>query len=266
MTVLSIEDIADGETFPEGTVRIRFESSVDRNEDWALFRPGDPAKPVIVNIHGAFSTGDQIFTRRDIREHWLSVFVREGLNLLSPNARGTTYMCPRTVVDTDELLDLVAESFVPQQRFIFWGGSGGASSSVIFAVCHPERVSGLVALGTCDLLDRMEFAHDGDHPVLKRLEQAIIEAYGGTPQDVPEAYRAHSALAHADRLTMPFFLASGERDVLVPIEKVRLLADALKDQPRFQLREIPGGDHDSPLWLSVEEMLRWVGYEPGGCR
>jgi hypothetical protein len=34
-------------------------------------------------------------------------------------------MCPRTVVDTDELLDLVAESFVPQPRFIFWGGRAG---------------------------------------------------------------------------------------------------------------------------------------------
>jgi len=222
MRILAIEDIADGETFPEGTVRIRFESSVDGNEDWALFRPGDPAKPVIVNIHGAFSTGDQIFTRRDIREHWLTVFLREDLSLLSPNARGTTYMSPATVVDTNDLLDLVGERFVPQPQFIFWGGSAGASSSVIFAVCHPERVSGLVALGTCDLLHRMEFAHAGDHPVLKRLEQAIVEAYGGTPEEVPDVYRAHSALAHAERLTMPFFLASGEYDVLVPIEKVRL--------------------------------------------
>lgn len=265
MTILDIEDIADGRLFPQGTVRIRFESCVDGCDDWALFRPGDPSKPVVVNIHGAFSTGDQIFTRRDIREHWLTVFLREELNLLCPNARGTTYMSPATAVDTNDLLDVVEERFVRQPRFIFWGGSGGASSSVIFAVCHPERVSGLVALGTCDLLDRMQFAHDGDHPVLKRLEQAIIGAYGGTPEEVPERYQAHSALAHADRLTMPFFLASGECDVLVPIEKVRLLADALKDQPRFQFREIPGGDHDSPLWLPVEEMLRWVGYESGGC-
>jgi dipeptidyl aminopeptidase/acylaminoacyl peptidase len=264
MDILSIEDIADAQTFPAGTVRIRFRSAVDGHDDWALFRPGDPAKPVIVNIHGAFSTGDQIFTRQDIREHWLTVFLRENLSLLCPNARGTTYMCPRTVVDTNDLLDLVGERFVPQPRFIFWGGSHGASSSVIFAVCNPERVSGLVALGTCDLLDRMHFAHESDHPVLKRLEQAIIEAYGGTPDEVPEKYQAHSALAHADRLTMPFFLASGERDVLVPIEKVRLLAAALKDKPTFRFQEIPGGDHDSPLWLPVEEMLGWVGYEAGG--
>jgi len=62
---------------------------------------------------------------------------------------------------------------------------------------------------------------------------------------------------------MPFLLASGECDALIPVEKVRLEAEALRPQPRFTYWEVAGGDHDSPLFLPVEEMLRLAGYESG---
>lgn len=265
MKVLSIEPVADGVVFPEGTVRITYRSAVDGYEDWALFLPGDPRRPVIVNIHGSFSTGDQLYTRKDIRDHFLPVFLRESLGILTPNLRGTVYMCPAAVVDMADLLDEVQARFVPEPKFLFIGGSGGASSSQVFAVCHPERVQGLVALGACDLVDRLNYARQSDLPVMQQLAEAIVTAYGGTPEEVPAVYEAHSVLAHTDRMDMPFLLASGERDALIPIEKVRLVAEALKDKPRFTYREIEGGDHDSPLWLPVKEMLRCVGYEVSGA-
>ena len=111
------------------------------------------------------------------------------------------------------------------------------------------------------LVDRLNYARQSDLPVMQQLAEAIITAYGGTPEEVPEVYEAHSVLAHTDRMNMPFLLASGECDALIPVEKVRLVAEALKDKPHFTYREVEGGDHDSPLWLPVEEMLRCVGYE-----
>ena len=263
MQILNLEDIADGALYPDGTMRISYASSVDGYEDWALFLPGDPHRPVVVNIHGSFSTGDQLYTRQDIRNHFLPVFLRERLSVLTPNLRGTTYMCPKTVVDMAELLDVVEERFVPEARFIFLSGSGGASSSQIFAVRHPERVQGLVALGACDLVDRLNFARQSPLPVMQDLARTIIAAYGGRPEELPEVYRAHSVIANKQRLTMPFLLASGECDTLVPVDKVRLVAEALREQPRFTYWEIEGGDHDSPLFLPVEEMLRLVGVEVG---
>lgn len=264
MRVLSIEAIADGAVYPEGTVRVRYVSGVDGFEDWALFCPGAAGRPVIVNIHGSFSTGDQLFTREDIREHFLPVFLRERLGVLMPNLRGTTYMCPKTVRDMTGLLEVVQERFVSEPRFVFLSGSGGASSSQIFAVRHPERVQGLVALGACDLADRLKFARQSPLPVMQDLARAIITAYGGTPEELPEVYRAHSVIANRERLTMPFLLASGECDALIPVEKVRLVAEALREQPGFTYWEVKGGGHDSPLFLPVEEMLRAVGVEVGG--
>lgn len=258
--VLGVEAVADGKVFPEGTVRINYTSPVDGHKDWALFRPGDPSKPVIVNIHGSFSSGDQLYTRKDIRNHFLPVFLRENLGILTPNLRGTVYMCPAAVVDMAGLLDVIETRFVKKPRFIFLSGSGGASSSQIFAVRRPERVQGLVVLGACDLVDRLNFARQSNLPVMQRLAQAIIRSYGGTPEEIPEVYRAHSVLANANRLTMPFLLASGEKDALIPIEKVRLVAAALKHHPNFTYKEIANGNHDSPLFLPVEEMLRCIGY------
>ncbi len=260
MKVTDIVDIGDGEVFPWGTTRLSFTSDVDGLQDWALFRPGDPGKPVLVYLHGSFSTGDQLYTRRDIRDHFLPVFLEEGMGLLTPNLRGTTYMCPKTVADTADLLDEMEARFSPRAGFIFLGGSGGASSAQIFAVRHPQRVGGLVALGACDLADRLDFARQSDLPVLQDLAQAIITAYGGTPETVPEVYAAHSVIAHTDRLTMPFLLASGECDALIPVDKVREEAAALRHQPRFTYWEVPGGDHDSPLFLPVKQMLRLAGY------
>jgi pimeloyl-ACP methyl ester carboxylesterase len=259
--VLKAETIADGVAFPESTLRLTFTSPADRRDDWALFRPGDPSRPVVVYMHGSFSSGDQLFTRPDIREHFLPVLLRENLSLLTPNLRGTTYMCPATVADTAALLDAVQERFLPGARFILLGGSGGASSAQIFALRCPERVAGLIALGACDLLDRLEFARRSELPVMQDLARAIITSYGGPPEEVPEAYRAHSILAHPERLDLPFLLASGECDALIPIAKVRRVAEALRQHPHFTYREVPGGNHDSPLWLPVEEMLRDVGYE-----
>jgi pimeloyl-ACP methyl ester carboxylesterase len=261
MTVHQVQHIGDDRTFPSGTLRLSFTSDVDGAEDWALFRPGAPDKPVLVYLHGSFSSGDQLYTRADIRDHFLPVFLREGLGLLTPNLRGTTYMCPKTVADTADLLDEVVQRFGAGQGFLFLGGSGGASSAQIFAVRHPDRVRGLIALGACDLVDRLNFARQSDQPVLQDLARAIITAYGGTPEEVPEVYVAHSVIAHADRLTMPFLLASGECDALIPVDKVREEAAALQHQPQFTYWEVPNGDHDSPLFLPVAEMLRLAGWE-----
>jgi hypothetical protein len=61
-----------GDAYPAGTLRITYTSALDGAEDWALFLPGDPQKNTVVYLHGSFSHADQIFTRNDIRQFWLS--------------------------------------------------------------------------------------------------------------------------------------------------------------------------------------------------
>jgi pimeloyl-ACP methyl ester carboxylesterase len=242
---------AVGAAYPEGTVRITYTSGVDGSEDWALFLPGDPQQNTVVYLHGSFAFADQIFTRADVRDVWLTRIVRGRHPLLSGNLRGTAYMSPAATADLTGLLGYVRET-LGCQRFVLLGGSGGASSAMAYAVLHPEQIHGVIAMGMCDILPRLAFARASDNPVLQELAQTVFAAYGGTPEELPELYAARSVLAHAERLTMPIVLTMGEKDALIPVAETRKVAAALKSNPRFVYHEVPGGNHDAALRVDVD--------------
>lgn len=246
----------EGAEYPAGTVRIDYASGLDGAEDWALFLPGSSRKPAIVYLHGSFQDAGQIFTRRDIRDHWLSRIMAGGHPLLSVNLRGTAYMSPAATSDMSELLDYAGRT-LGCTGFVLLGGSGGASSAMAYAVLHPERVGGVIAMGMCDILARLDFARRSGNRLLQELARTVFAAYGGPPEARPELYEARSVLAHADRLTMPVVLSMGERDSLIPVGETRKIAEALRGKRDFVYHEVPGGDHDSALWVDVDlETLR----------
>ena len=88
-------------------------------------------------------------------------------------------------------------------------------------------------------------ANPGD--VRDEIRRAIAEAYGGTPETVPDVYAAHSAVRHADRLTMPLLVIHGTHDALVPVGESQRLAAAMRGRDSFAYIEIDGGDHEAPL-------------------
>lgn len=250
---MTIDQIAPqlGEDYPVGTLRIDYKSSFDGASDWALFLPGDQSRKTVVYHHGAFSFADQIFTRRDVREWWLTRIRAAGHPLLSVNLRDTSYMSPAATHDFTELLDF-CRAELRCGEYTLLGGSGGASSTMAYAVLHPERVAGVVAMGMCDLFARLKFATESDHPVLQRLALVVHEAYDGTPEELPEVYRERSVLAHPERLTMPIVLTMGEADALLPVAETRKVAEALAHHPNFVYVEIPDGNHDAALWVDVD--------------
>jgi len=250
MTILSTTSVATAQ-FPPGTVRITYRSGVDGAEDWAFFHPGDTTRNTIVYLHGSFSTADQIFTRPDVRQFWLTRILTGHHPLLSVNMRGTSYMSPAATADLTALLAHCRQSF-GCRRFVLLGGSGGASSAMAYAVVHPEAVHGVVALGMCDIIERLDYARKSPHPVLQKLAATVFAAYGGTLEEKPDLYRARSVLAHAQRLTMPVVLTIGERDPLIPVAGARRIAAAMKHHPHFVYHEVPGGNHDAALWVDID--------------
>jgi pimeloyl-ACP methyl ester carboxylesterase len=241
----------DGDEYPPGTMRITFTSTFDGAEDWALFLPGDECKNTIVYLHGSFSHADQIFIRRDIRDFWLTRIMEGRHPLLSVNTRGTSYMSPAAAADLTDLLGYCRDK-LRCGRFVPLGGSGGASSAMAYAVLHPEAVHGVIALGMCDILQRLDFARNSDNPVLRDLARTVFVAYGGTPEEKPHLYEARSVLAHTDVLTMPIVLTMGENDPLIPVAEARKIAAAMKGKKTFVYHEVPQGDHDSALWVDVD--------------
>ncbi len=249
--VLSVAPLPEADVYPAGTVKLTFRSAHDGQADWALFTPGDRARRTVVYLHGSFSHADQIYTRQDMREFWLTRILAGRHPLLSINMRDTSYMSPPATRDLTDLLDHGAKAYGCRD-YVLLGGSGGASSAMAYAVMHPERLAGVVAMGMCDIFARLEFARQSANAGLQELARVIVESYGGRPAEKPEIYRQRSVLAHADRLTMPVVLTMGEDDALIPVAETRKVAMALQHHPTFTYVEIPGGDHDSALWIDID--------------
>ena len=251
---------AVGAYFPVGLRRLDYESAVDGRKDWALLRPGPDRGLWIVVIHGHGSQGDQLFTRADIRQAWLPVFLESGASLLTVNLRGNAWMGPAAVADMHAMLEWLRAEYELKQT-IFCSGSMGGTSNLIYGALYPKDVNGIVARGAAsDPAAYHAWCLTQDQPLLHEIAQAIRTSYGGAPADVPEIYRRHSALHNAATLTMPVCCSHGGADAIIPVAQARALAERLRGAPHFIYKEIPGGAHDAPLYETndFETVLRLI--------
>ena len=107
-------------------------------------------------------------------------------------------------------------------------------------------------MGMCDLIARLNFARNSNAEVLQELAKVVFESYGGSLEEKPELYTERSVLKHADKLTMPVILTIGENDPLIPVHETRKIAEALKGKSDFTYVEVPGGNHDSAVWVDID--------------
>lgn len=235
--------------------RYEYESAVDGFNDWALIKkPAPKQKNWLVFIHGHGSKGDQLITRQDIKEKLLPSFLQSGFGILCPNLRGNAWMCPEAVHDLHQLISHVRKSY-SAEKFIFYSGSMGGTSNLIYTVFHPEDVNVLVALGAVsELPSYIKWCRENaaETKVLSEIADAICSFY----KNDSALYKAHSPLYNIEKYTMPIFLAHGELDKLMPVTQMRLFAEKLKGKKDLVFHEIPVGNHDSPLWLG--EAFEWT--------
>ncbi|MBT4503222.1 MAG: prolyl oligopeptidase family serine peptidase [Gemmatimonadetes bacterium] len=241
---------------PSGVEKLSYKSDQDGMKDWALARRPDKGSTWVVHLHGHGSSGDQIYTRADIRDLWLSHYLRLGFGVLSPNLRGNAWMCPEAVVDLHLLLDVTRREY-GGRTFYFVSGSMGGTGNLMYATAHPEDVALLVALcPVTDIASYHEWCRSYPGGVRDEIRAAIESAYGGSPDQVPKRYAGHCAIRHADRLTMPLLLAHATGDATIPVEQSRRLRQRLSSASNMTYVEIEGGNHDSPLHGSG--MLKWL--------
>jgi len=241
----------------EGLQRIDYVSGVDGVADWALVLP-NRENTWIVCVHGHGSTGNQLYTREDIRRSWLTVFKRYHFGIVTPNLRGNSWMSPAAAADLHGLLDHIRDKH-QAKRFILASGSMGGTSNLIYSVLHPEDVDAAIALcPATDLTSYYQWCRTRPKvKILQHIADAIASAYGCEPDECPDLYREHSALANADRLTMPVYVAHGAQDATIPITQSESLYAALKFRGITRFCEIPEGDHDAPL-RQMPDALEWV--------
>jgi pimeloyl-ACP methyl ester carboxylesterase len=210
-------------------------------------------------LHGGGSHGDQLYVRADLRRDWLPAFRSRGFGILTPNLRDDAWMSPAAAEDLRLLLQFLRDEH-QAERFVFVTGSMGGTGALIYAVLHPKDVVGVVAL--CPLTSIVSLFDWSRQPPeatrLPRIAARIGAAYECKPEEMRELYDRHSCLEHADRLTMPVYLAHGDADDVIPVGESRALAAAVTSGV-LKYHEMPGGGHDAPLVPAIlQEGLDWV--------
>ena len=220
-------------------VDVTFRASLDNApQRYVLMLPRsfDRSKPadLMIALHGHGSDRWQFVRQnRDECQALRDAAARYGMILLSPDYRATTsWMGPAAEADMLQILDDVQQEYRIRHT-ILCGGSMGASSALTFAVLHPDRIDGVVALnGTAN------------HVEYNGFQEAIRQSFGGTKEEAPDEYRRRSAELRPERLTMPLAATVGGQDRTVPPDSVRRMIATLKERgAQVLLIDRPQGGH-----------------------
>ncbi len=96
---------ACGDCFPDTLLKLNYRSSGDDAEDYAYILPGKNPEFWIVVLQGHGSHGDQLYTRKDLREIWLDPLRATGAGIITPNLRDNAWMSPAAAFDMHELIE-----------------------------------------------------------------------------------------------------------------------------------------------------------------
>lgn len=140
-----------------------------------------------------------------------------GMLLVSPDYRAkTSWMGPNAESDMLQILDELKSRF-KIRRVILSGASMGGSSTLTFAVMHPELLDGVVSMnGTANHLEYENF------------QDAIRDSFGGPKAKIPLEYKKRSAEYWPERLAMPIAITASGKDAVVPPMSVTRLAGVIK--------------------------------------
>ncbi|THH06289.1 hypothetical protein EW145_g4187 [Phellinidium pouzarii] len=186
------------------------------------FRGPEGARPpCIVNAHGgptgiasqALSMSVQFYTSRGFA--WVDV------NYGGSSGYGRKYTERLVgnwgVTDVDDCVDaaraLASPAFgeIDPARVVTRGGSAGGYT-VLQALCADTTgtfAAGAVSYGISNLFTLATDTHKFESRYMEKL-------VGGTPEEVPEVYKARSPVFHAEQITAPLLILQGSLDMVVP--------------------------------------------------
>ncbi|GMA32600.1 S9 family peptidase [Litorihabitans aurantiacus] len=197
-----------------------------------LRRPADaPAGPlpVVVEVHGGPTAHETDSFAPD-----LAAWVDHGFAVLTVNYRGSTGYgsawrdALEASVGFTELEDvaavhahLVAQGVLDPARSVLAGASWGGYLTLLGLGTQPERWSvGVAGVPVADYVA----AYEDEMDSLQAFDRSL---FGGSPTDVPEAYRLASPLTYAGAVVAPVLVLAGENDPRCPIRQIENYLGAL---------------------------------------
>jgi dienelactone hydrolase len=135
----------------------------------------------------------------------------------------------------------------PVKQIVLMGTSMGGCTALNYAACAPgdiqEKISGVVSVESAGDLTALYKATG--HP---SLQPAMIRAFGGTPEQIPQIYQAKSFLNNIDSLPKRVQVAvvsARQDDIVPPVLQKQIVDELSKRRIPVKLIEIDGG-HGAP--------------------
>ena len=202
---------------------------------------GDGPFPAVVFIHGGLGDNRE-YTRAMLDWSVAKLLRREGFVVLS-----TDY---RVSLTGGDIADVVASfnytaglSFVDGSKIAYFGDSHGAYLAIM-AATQTAPFALVHGWGVADMAEW--YRHIENIPVryYQKVTEDLQNSLGGTPDQVPEAYRMISPTAHVSKIKCPVLILHGGEDEDVPVSHARFLAEALeKANVEYTLKIFEHGGH-----------------------
>jgi dienelactone hydrolase len=222
---------------------------------------GEGRPPAVFSLHGGPHSADEDRFSA-VRAAWVDA----GFVVVEVNYRGSTGYGSgwrdaiegrpgRTELEDVAAVfdDCVAAGLVDPARCVVEGWSWGGYLALLAVGTQPERwAAGLAGVPVADYLT----AYADEMEQLRAFDRAL---FGGSPQELPEAYREASPLTYVDQVRAPVLVLAGENDPRCPIRQVDNYLDALAERGdvRYEVSRFDAG-HGS---LVVDETLKHVSTE-----
>ncbi|MFF7591736.1 alpha/beta hydrolase family protein [Kitasatospora purpeofusca] len=227
--------------------------------------PGRGPWPTLFLVHGGPATHD-----RDSYDPRVNILVGHGYAVVRTNYRGSTGYGARWQHEYDHRVglaqiedlaavraELVADGTALADRTGLCGFSWGGYLTLLAMGVQPDLWSlGMAAQPIADY----PATYRGTTPALRALD---LQLFGGSPEEVPERYRAADPRSYVHRVRSPVLLVVSRDDERCPPEQVaRYAADLRRLAVPHELLRVDGGhysrrtaDHRSVL----AAMVRFAG-------
>jgi acetyl esterase/lipase len=223
-------------------------------------------RPAVVVIHpGGMTVGDRTWMEEEARGLAAAGYVAFSIDYRLFVAAANLNLWPAQLEDAQRAVRWVranAETYgVDPDRLGALGYSAGGKLAAMLGTRdgqddtdpalakYSSRVSCVV-----DLAGPIDPAIPFPTPDDNASQAALL---GGTPDEVPNAYKDYSVLSHIDGHSAPFLVLHGTKDTIVPVANSRKLVDSLHEHlVEAVYGEFPTIDHLDWTWALAGPLTR----------
>lgn len=251
-------------------LRRTFASHADGQMDTYAFQPpsyiaGTKEYPLVVYLHGMGSNYLEPFVTPNEQTIADAISRKDpSVGILSCNYRkDASWGSDAAYSDIAQNIRLVQQEF-PFNKIVLVGTSMGACTALTFAATAPkdiqEKIVGVVAMeGAGDLAKLYyETSHKGIAP-------AMICAFGGRPDMIPDVYKRKSFLFNLQSVPpgMRFYLLGAKQDRIVPYSFQEEIQRQLEETKHVVKLEGIEGQHGVPPVAEYVKGVDFVLSKPG---